>query len=206
MKGYRKRAVVYPVLAKRQSRSGLTEQTLRYAQDNVFEIARRSATKRYTMGRNTMDQGIAVRQRLTTMLMALLVIGVVASTASAAGEHGEGDEGAATFFHDYISGPIVQTKCINCHVEGGRSAHTRLVFKRSSDEPDHVALNLQTFVDFLGEPEEDHDHGNDHEDGLEHGPERILTKIKGCRTGAGCRCRRLSKVCPTKISTTWTAS
>ena len=29
MKGYRKRAVVYPVLAKRQSRSGLMEQTLR---------------------------------------------------------------------------------------------------------------------------------------------------------------------------------
>ncbi len=68
-----------------------------------------------------MDQGIAVRQRLTTMLMALLAIGVVASTASAAGEHGEGDEEAAIFFRDHISGPIVQTKCIKCHVEGGLS-------------------------------------------------------------------------------------
>ena len=35
MKGYRKRAVVYPVLAKRQSRSGLMEQTLRVDMPNA---------------------------------------------------------------------------------------------------------------------------------------------------------------------------
>ena len=46
-----------------------------------------------------------------------------------------------------------------------------------------MTYNLGVFVRFLGEPEEDHDHGNDHENELEHGPERILTKIQGVSHG-----------------------
>lgn len=138
-----------------------------------------------------MRQGTVAR-RLVTMLTASLVLVIVSSIAITAaeheedhGEHGENGGAAAAFFHDYISGPIVQSRCINCHVEGGLSGHTRLVFVRASDEPDHEALNLQTFVHFLGETEEGHDHGHDHEDGLEHGPERILTKIQGVSHGGG---------------------
>ena len=40
--------------------------------------------------------------------------------------------------------------CIECHVEGGRSAHTRLVFVNDSD-PDHLAKNLAQFENLLGE-------------------------------------------------------
>ena len=40
--------------------------------------------------------------------------------------------------------------CIECHVQGGRSAHTRLVFVDDSD-PDHLAKNLAQFENLLGE-------------------------------------------------------
>ena len=41
-------------------------------------------------------------------------------------------ETAAEVFREHISGPIVQSKCVTCHVEGGQSGNTRLVFVRSS--------------------------------------------------------------------------
>lgn len=40
--------------------------------------------------------------------------------------------------------------CIQCHVEGGASGHTRLVFVDDSD-PDHLAKNLAQFENLLGE-------------------------------------------------------
>ena len=60
------------------------------------------------------------------------------------------DETAEEVFHDHISGPIVQSKCVNCHVQGGLSGNTRLVFVRSSDTSDHAALNLRAFADAVG--------------------------------------------------------
>ena len=42
-------------------------------------------------------------------------------------------ESAEDVFRTYISGPVVQSKCIHCHVEGGLSGHTRLVFVPASD-------------------------------------------------------------------------
>ena len=62
-------------------------------------------------------------------------------------------QSAEEVFRQLISGPIVQTKCINCHVEGGASANTRLVFVDHTD-PDHEATNLQVFKDFLDEVED----------------------------------------------------
>ena len=50
-------------------------------------------------------------------------------------------ESAAQVFREHISGPIVQGKCIACHVEGGVSGSTRLVFVRAS-ESDHEARKL----------------------------------------------------------------
>ena len=75
------------------------------------------------------------------------------STASVAEEHDnehvehveDGGVSMVTFFHDYISGPIVRLRCINCHVDGGLSGHTRVVFVRASDEADHESHNLRTF-------------------------------------------------------------
>ena len=67
-------------------------------------------------------------------------------------------------FSQLISGPIVQSKCINCHVEGGASGNTRLVFITDAN-PDHQAINLQVFRDFLEE--------------VEDGANYVLNKIQG---------------------------
>ena len=62
-------------------------------------------------------------------------------------------ESAAQVFREHISGPIVQGKCIACHVAGGVSGSTRLVFVPSS-ESDHEARNLQAFKTFIDEVED----------------------------------------------------
>ncbi|MDE2926520.1 MAG: DUF1588 domain-containing protein [Acidobacteriota bacterium] len=79
-------------------------------------------------------------------------------------------ESALDFFLNNISGPIVQAKCINCHVEGGVSGHTRLVFQSSSN-PDHGTLNLATIRNLLSS--------------VEDGAELILNKIQGVGHGGG---------------------
>ena len=83
-----------------------------------------------------------------------------------------GDETAESFFAERVS-PVVQSKCVNCHVEGGVSGNTRLVFVRSTNA-DHLALNRRAFADFLAD--------------VEGGAELILNKIQGGgarRRGAG---------------------
>ena len=79
-------------------------------------------------------------------------------------------ESALDFFLNHISGPVVQAKCVNCHVEGGLSGHTRLIFQPSSN-PDHAVLNLAVFEDFLAN--------------VEDGANRILNKIQGVGHGGG---------------------
>ena len=79
-------------------------------------------------------------------------------------------ETAADVFHEHISGPVVQSKCIACHVEGGLSGHTRLVFVPES-EADHAATNLRAFEDFL--------------DAVDDGATLILNKIQGVAHGGG---------------------
>ena len=66
--------------------------------------------------------------------------------------------------------PIVQSKCINCHVDGGASGDTRLVFVRDT-EAGHEATNLGVFRDFLAT--------------VENGASRILNKIQGVDHGGG---------------------
>ena len=76
-------------------------------------------------------------------------------------------------FRDHISQPIVQAKCVNCHVEDGVSGHTRLVLVRSDADPDHEALNLRTFDDLLAAVES------------QGGATYILDKIQGMRSHGG---------------------
>ena len=71
---------------------------------------------------------------------------------------------AEAVFRQLISGPIVQSKCVSCHVEGGASGNTRLVFVTDAN-PDHEAINLQVFKDFLDE--------------VDDGAGYILNKIQG---------------------------
>ena len=76
------------------------------------------------------------------------------------------------FEHD-ISGPIVQAKCVACHVEGGASAHTPLVFVRA-DVEGHLEMNFDQFKDYLAQ---DDDHGHDHDDDAPR--DVVLGKIQG---------------------------
>ena len=77
---------------------------------------------------------------------------------------------AEEVFREDISGPVVQSRCIHCHVEGGRSGHTRLVFVPSTN-PEHEALNLATFERFIAD--------------VDDGASRILSKIQGVAHGGG---------------------
>ena len=79
-------------------------------------------------------------------------------------------ESALDFFLNHVSGPIVQAKCVNCHVEGGVSGHTRLILHPSSN-PDHGTLNLATIRNLLST--------------VEDGAELILNKIQGVSHGGG---------------------
>ena len=76
---------------------------------------------------------------------------------------------AAELFEESIS-PIVQSKCVNCHVAGGVSGNTRLVFARETDA-EHLSKNLSVFETFLAE--------------VEDGAELILNKIQGVGHGGG---------------------
>ena len=88
-------------------------------------------------------------------------------------------ETARHFFDGHISDPIVQSKCINCHVEGGQSGHTPLVFVNSETDH-HEDHNFDEFKDYLADS--DHD-GHDHDD--DRPAAVILDKIQGNRTHGG---------------------
>ena len=79
-------------------------------------------------------------------------------------------ETAAAVFCAHISEPIVQSKCIACHVAGGVSGNTRLVFTRST-LPEHETHNLQMFEDFIAE--------------VNDGANAVLNKIRGVAHGGG---------------------
>ena len=109
------------------------------------------------------------KQPCNVLMSALVVVAALAFDIGA--PSAQDAETATTVFRDHVSGPLVQSRCIYCHVEGGRSSHTRLVFVRAAEAPDHEAFNLQAFEEFLGT--------------VEGGHERILTKIQGAGHGGG---------------------
>lgn len=80
------------------------------------------------------------------------------------------DNSAAGLFEGSISAAVVQSKCANCHIEGGISGHTRLVFLPSS-ESGHESHNLSVFQDFVSS--------------VEGGADTILAKIQGVGHGGG---------------------
>ena len=93
--------------------------------------------------------------------------------------HGAGDgpdESAWDVFVDSISGPIVQAKCVNCHVAGGQgSAALRFV---TSSNADHEMMNFDEFESYVAEGRD----GDDHEDN--DNVTVILDKVRG-RAGHG---------------------
>ena len=119
-----------------------------------------------------MDQRTFHLKRLCKALAyALLVVAVLAADAGA--PRAQGNETAEEVFHNHISGPIVQSRCVNCHVAGGLSGNTRLVFVRASDAADHEARNLRTLLNLLDDLAD------------EGGGTYILNKIQGVAHGGG---------------------
>jgi len=105
-----------------------------------------------------------------TLAAALLMVAAIASHMSA--PRAQDGKSAEEIFQDRISGPIVQSRCITCHVQGGVSGHTRLVLARASDA-NHETLNLQTFKALLEAVAD------------EGGANYILNKIQGVSHGGG---------------------
>ena len=77
---------------------------------------------------------------------------------------------AEEVFSDHVAAPIVQARCARCHVEGGVSGHTRLIFTES-DSADHETRNLAAFREFLAS--------------VEGGADLMLHKIQGVAHGGG---------------------
>ena len=122
------------------------------------------------------------RRTLARAILAAAVIAVGTGLAGAQGEmpvqtSAQVDDSAEAVFRNLIWEPVVQARCVNCHVAGGISGHTRLVFEVDGDATEH----LQTFADFLAAAEEGDSDGHDNQ----HGHELILVKIQGAGHGGG---------------------
>ena len=101
---------------------------------------------------------------------ALLIVASIATDMDA--PRAQDGKSAEEIFRDRISGPIVQSRCVNCHVEGGQSGHTRLVLVRASDA-NHETFNLGAFQSLLDAVEEN------------GGASYVLNKIQGVAHGGG---------------------
>ncbi|MDE0174808.1 MAG: DUF1588 domain-containing protein [Defluviicoccus sp.] len=131
-------------------------------------------------GTGRWDLALTSNRRIRVMSLLSGPGGYLANLSGAAGAAAEALAGipeepadsatAAEVFAGHISGPVVQSRCINCHVAGGVSAHTRLVFERAAN-PDHEALNLATFERFMTL--------------VDGAASRILNKIQGVAHGGG---------------------
>ncbi len=77
---------------------------------------------------------------------------------------------AEALFRKYLSAPVVQAKCVHCHVPGGLSGHTRLAFSPAATAG-HEAKNLAAFRAFVA--------------AVPAGADTILNKIRGIGHGGG---------------------
>ena len=66
----------------------------------------------------------------------------------AIGTEAPAEPASLTLYNASISAPIVQSRCVSCHVSGGASGNTRLVFVRSSVD-NYMTLNYNEMVDFV---------------------------------------------------------
>ena len=80
------------------------------------------------------------------------------------------NETAQALYQTHVSAAVVQAKCVTCHVRGGQSERTNLLFVPASN-PDHLTLNFAAFKDFLVD--------------FDGGATRILDKIQGIEHGGG---------------------
>ena len=113
---------------------------------------------------------LAVSADTTIEVMSLLAdpSGHVANLSTAPGA--ASSETAEEVFAQYVSGPVVQAKCVLCHTAGGVAGNTPLLFERDSN-PAHQALNLQAFEDYVAATDD--------------GAAYVLNKVQGVGHGGG---------------------
>ncbi len=116
---------------------------------------------------------IAADASINVMNLVSLPTGHLTNLSSSAIQALNEDETAESVFESDIS-PIVQSQCINCHVRGGRSQNTRLVFVGDEDA-DHLTKNMGAFQALLDE--------------VENGADYVLNKIQGVGHGGGVQVR-----------------
>ena len=135
-----------------------------------------------------MEQGGCGSRRLRkTLMRVLLAVSVVALSAGAGVAQdvvpvpisAPVDDSAEAVFRNLVWEPVVQAKCVNCHVAGGLSGHTRLVFEGDGDAADHLLAFADFLADAGAEAEDGHDHAHP------HGHELVLVKIQGAGHGGG---------------------
>jgi hypothetical protein len=75
---------------------------------------------------------------------------------------------ADSYFEDHVAGSVLEPACLNCHVTGGLSGHTRLVFSNDGAADQNAAneLTLRTFLT-----------------SFEGAPEYLLSKVQGVSHG-----------------------
>ena len=84
---------------------------------------------------------------------------------------GRGADATSTeVFDALVAAPVLESKCVNCHVEGGASGTTRLVFVATSNS-NHRELNLEAIKRFVAS--------------VEDGAALVLRKIQGIGHGGG---------------------
>ena len=115
----------------------------------------------------TSDQPLLVSSLLDTPT------GHLANLSAAPGRGAARPDAEAEAFRTLAS-PTVQSKCVNCHVEGGVSGNTRLVFVTDADV-DHLTKNLDAFRSLLESVNEATGDGADY----------VLGKIQGVSHGGG---------------------
>jgi hypothetical protein len=93
------------------------------------------------------------------------------STSVAIRGGGSSSSAALDAFTADISDVIVQSKCVICHVSGGASGNTSLVFTRSGSDSDHLANNFEVFQNYLASEAD--------------GATQILDKVRGVAHGGG---------------------
>lgn len=81
------------------------------------------------------------------------------------------------FFAERIYPSILRADCMNCHVSGGLSGNTRLVFVWTND-PDHEQKNYEILTSFFND--------------IDNGPAYLLRKMRGQGHGGGARFGRSS--------------
>ena len=103
------------------------------------------------LGDGTGKWRLMVRGDRPVLVLSLLSspTGHLTNLSTAPGRGAGPPETAEEAFEAQVS-PVVQSKCASCHVEGGESGHTRLVFATTA-AGDHLATNLAVFEDFLRE-------------------------------------------------------